>query len=86
MILLNALEKSFEVALMFARAFMLLSLERSVLDVYAAVFAPILGLYSWLVYCQSSDQRASMSINVDSPSTSNDLPSLHVSEQPVAHK
>lgn len=44
MVVLNIPKKPLEVVLVFGRALMLFSFERSVFDVGAAVFAPILGL------------------------------------------
>lgn len=44
MIVLNISKKPLEVVLVFGRALMLFSFERSVFDVGTAVFAPILGL------------------------------------------
>lgn len=44
MILLNATEEAFEIALMFPRTLVLVSLEGSVFDVCATMLAPILWL------------------------------------------
>lgn len=48
MILLNAIEEALEVALMFPCALVLISFKWGVLDVCAAVLAPVLWLKTWL--------------------------------------